>query len=335
MRLHAVLALLLLAATGRADAQPHTSVATCQSDSEIPAGRSDAAASAAATFSAAIFAGHADDARRLMSAPLAARMDDARLGQMIAHFSELAPYEGLHLAHIYRLLIERGTPARLVCGTVSNESRWVAVSAIPVAEQFHVVEAARTRNNEWEMVIWMVPENGGWRVRSFRRGVASMGGRGAANLLSEARRERDAGHNLNAALLYRDVGDMLDRGSDFQFGLFQSLRGDLARFHLPAALAGPGPYRWAFGATDYAVDQVQTVSIGEKLVLMITRSDPAWNGSDNGDADRRNRIFLDALRRAHPELSAAFGGLVSRLRRGDGGGYATTYEYGRGYGSAP
>ena len=83
---------------------------------------------------------------------------------------------------------------------------------------------------------------------------------------------------------------------------------------------------------DYTVEQVVTSGVEGKLVLQIVRRDPEWDGADQADAERRNRAFVDAFLKAHPEYKEVFGFILARILPKTGeNGWGTVYDPEKGY----
>jgi hypothetical protein len=149
-------------------------------------------------------------------------------------------------------------------------------------------------------------------------------------LLERARKERDSGHLFNAAMLYSGVQTTMDRGPAFELGIGQALRNDLAKFKIPDELAGNPPFLWKMDGATCRVGAAQIGGIGKQLGLMFALPQTSWTSDQ--DADRKNRDFINAFIKTHPDYIRDFGFLVARAFKPDNsGGFGTVYENGKGF----
>jgi hypothetical protein len=305
----------------------------CEVDGEIARGEAEAPLLVARKFAEAVLEGHSQDAYPMFVPELTAKITPETIAGLVSSLDIERPFSAPRPGHVYRLLVE-GTPQpeTMLCGPASDPDKSVTLTALPIPEQFHVEQYAGTRNNDWSVTVWLVPDPGGWRVRGFFVGMRTAGGRSTRQLLIEARRQRAAGHGLNAAMLYIGVQALISRGHEFRMGIAPELESDLRTFQRPAEIAGEPPFHWRLGGRDFTISRLEIVGIGSKLHLVIYHSDPAWDGVDFARAELINRAVIDGFRRAHPEYVESFGGVAARLLRQDGeGGFGTAYDNETGY----
>lgn len=302
----------------------------CKTDGEIPADRRAKIDQAAMNFINAVQT-HPDAAYAMMTGQVHKETSSEKLSsQLKAYIEATGPYTNLKPAHDY-LVITTGTGSdtKAVCGSVSGTD-WVALQIKPGLTQAHVVLSGQTRNNDWAFTLWLLPEDGAWRVQYFHIGMSAMAGRSANDLIQLAQKERTAGHMFNAALLYAGAKELVDRGPAFQLGTAQTLDQDLKGFGAPPELQQSLPMTWKMGGSDYKVLGVNILGVAGQIGLSFDLPLTVWKSSE--DADKQNHAFLDAFLATHPNYASAFKFLVARAHKPDGsGGFATVYEAGKGY----
>ena len=325
--------LLSLALLGTSACSGGVFAAGCQADSEIAASASEAPVAVARSFTDAILQGRAQAADAMLSPALRKELQPAQLAALIAEIKRKGPYSGVRTDHVYRVSVTgSGTIPPVLCGTMSDPDHAVTVAADAIPEQYHIVLRASARSSDWAITVWLVPSGQGWVVQGFYAGMQSVSGRDAHEILIEARQQRDAHHDLNAALLYAMLRDLTDRGPGLRLGITAQIRDDMEAFRVPPELAGRPPFRLNWNGKVFAVDQMQVIGVDHTLSLAILYADPRWDGKDSAQADTINREMIDAFRKTHPEYAEIFASVVARLERADKhGGFATVYENAKGY----
>jgi hypothetical protein len=133
-------------------------------------------------------------------------------------------------------------------------------------------------------------------------------------------------------MLYFAAKGLVNRGPSFQLGLKQDAESGWANHKPLPEMAGRPPFHIPLGDKTYDVEDISILGIDKKLVLIVVYRDKGWSGTDNADAERRNREFLDAFMKAHPEYSETFGGVVARiLPVGSEHGWGTVFDTVDGY----
>lgn len=303
----------------------------CQKDNEISVAQRDAldavamkvVGDALAKDTAAVYAAMTKEVKSKLS------LDKFSSG-FLPIVQQMGPFEDPHVVHTYFVQsVGTGPDTKIVCGPIEND-QWVSLAARPGLDQAHVLIEAETRNNDWALTLWLLPEDNGWRVQYFNMAVASIVGMTPDVLLAKAREERDSGHMFNAAMLYAGVQATIDRGPAFELGIGQSFRDDLSKFKTPPEMSGNPPFNWKMGGAEYRVGAVQVGGIAKQLGIMFLLPHDTW--TNNEDADKANRDFILAFIKSHPDYTRVFSFLVARAYKPDNsGGFATVYENGKGF----
>jgi hypothetical protein len=182
------------------------------------------------------------------------------------------------------------------------------------------------------LTVWLIEEDGAWRMHGFNVAIASIVGFDAAELLAMAEAQARRGNAFNAQMLYVAAKATVDRGSHLALGIGQEIEAALARHPQPSELEGKPPFTWALDGVTFRLDQVNLVGIDKRLGLVFLHRDPAWDGEDTGKAERRNKRLIDAFVKAHPEYKETFAFLVARiLAPGKDSGWGTVYDAAKGY----
>jgi hypothetical protein len=273
----------------------------CRDDREVDTATREGAANAARAFYEALLKSDIDASYAMLAAKTRENVPRLQFEDITRQILARGPYNDLRVERSYHPSLTGMKPARALCGTISNGD-WVSLAALPGATQAHVVMSARTRNNGWAFTAWLVRGPVAWEIYGFYTAMADMVGH-----------EQDQrGHGFNAHMLFVAANSTVDRGPDFQLGIQNETDKALADHAPPAELSGKPPFTWRFGEESFTVNHVSIAGIDNALALIIQVSDPTWSGGDV-DAETRNRRFIDALLKAHPELKESFGILVARL----------------------
>jgi hypothetical protein len=303
---------------------------SCEEDNEIATAQRNDIDKAAMAATTAALVPDAEAIYSMMTQEARSSTTAAQLAEGFKLIQSSGPYMNPKIVHTYFLTtVGGGADTHTVCGPLGG-TEWVAVEVKPGKSQAHVLASAQTRNNDWAVTIWLLPEGNSWRVQYIHLGLSTMVGRSPSDLLTLARRQRDVGHAFNAAMLYAGARSLLDRGPAFQLGVVQALQEDASKFSTPTELQGQPPFVWKMKGSTFKVAHVTILGVDKKLGLVFDLPLEVWNGNDN--ADGKNRNFLDAFIATHSEYSPTFGFLVARAFKPDGsGGFSTVYEVGKGY----
>lgn len=221
-----------------------------------------------------------------------------------------------------------GSDSRAQCAT--PDGKQVVLEVRGGLKQAHVILLSTTRNNRWEIDVWLLQQGGAWRVRYFHVGIVSMAGHSPEEMLRLARSERAAGHAFNATMLYIGAKALVDRGTAYRVALADDVFKDMQEFKASREFDGRPPFTWTMNGTAYRVGFVTILGIDGKLGLIFDLPLAAWSGE--ADAGRTNHAFLDAFMATHKDYSRVFGFLLARAQKPDGSGsYGTVYEEGKGY----
>lgn len=112
----------------------------------------------------------------------------------------------------------------------------MGVNAKPGPAEAHVIVEAQTVNNTVVFVVWLIVEQGIWRVQSVHFATAEMVGKSAGDLQKTAQAEDQAGHDFNAFILYAAALQLTDRGPFFQLGIRPEIESALGALRRPGLL---------------------------------------------------------------------------------------------------
>jgi hypothetical protein len=197
--------------------------------------------------------------------------------------------------------------------------------------QAHVLVSAQTKNYEWQLSLWLWPEEAGWKVHHFHLGASGLAGLGAGPILALARRERREGHAFNALMLYSALrSGLLDRGPAFQLGLAQAMDKDYRALEPPPEMRGVAPYTFKMDGATYSVGHISVTGVAKQLGLVFDLPQTEWTGE--AAADNFSHAFLTAFVSTHPDYVRVFGFVLARFMKPDGsGGFGTVYEAEKGF----
>lgn len=210
-----------------------------------------------------------------------------------------------------------GSTSSAIC-RVSGPDGMVSVAALPHVTQLHLLYAVKTQNNDWAVTLWLVQNGTEWEVRSFFANVSSIAGHFARDLMRLAKEQDAKGHPFNAHMLLFGASGTTNRGRDLSLGIAHEALSALRAHEPPPDLKGVPPFKWRLDGKVYSVESVQIMGVGGQLALVFMHRDEEWDDSNEEDAERRNRAFLDNFVHAHPEYKEVFGFLVARIGRPSG-----------------
>ncbi|MDB4981838.1 MAG: hypothetical protein JWM82_2590 [Myxococcales bacterium] len=221
-----------------------------------------------------------------------------------------------------------GPAVMALCGSLS-EGRRDSVAMKPGFRQAHVTVAAKASVDDWKISLWLLWEDGSWKVQGVHLGAASVAGRSTDAVLALVRRENAAGHSFNAWILYNTLLSLLDRGASFRPASRQAAETEFRNLARPWEFQGEPPFAWAMNGTLYTVGRVMPITVGKQLGLAFDL--PQKTKESNAAADKSNHQFLTDFTGTKPEFSTAFEFLLARAQYPDGSGFGTTYEVGKGF----
>ncbi|MGH6871685.1 MAG: hypothetical protein ACREHE_09270 [Rhizomicrobium sp.] len=298
----------------------------CEVDGEI--GSSTRAAVDAATdkFAQAMLGGKPETALALMTD--AGRAKSLNFAAQLKAYTHNADFTNIHIVHtIYIDNHGTGADTKTLC---PGDGHFLSLFLRPGAQQAHIEVAADTVSNGWLLEAWLLQEHGGWRVQYVHIGPSSVAGHDTRDLLTMAKKERDGGHDFNAAMLYTGAVFVADTGPSWvNADLQKELKGVRDSLKTPPELSGPVPFTWTLAGKDYKVSHVTIQGIKKDLGLIIDLPQADWPSDAIGN--QRGRDFLTAYTAAHPDYARDFSYLVARtLKPDNSGGYATVYQRGKG-----
>jgi hypothetical protein len=320
-----VVSLSLLVVACNASSQLFT--ASCKADDEISAKDRESVGQVALKFVQDALGPNSSNA---FAAFTADAKETVPLEQFVSGFQNSikprGPFKDLRVAHTYVPRVMGGTQEqRVVCGTLSSPETWVAVNARPGPAEAYVIVEGDTVNNTNAFVIWLIPEQGNWRVQYVQFATITMVGKSADDLRKMAAMENEKQHNFNAFILYAAALQLADRGPFFQLGIKPEIEKAIGNVQRPPVLQGKAPFVWDFDKPTFRVLNVGAIGIGGKIYLLIDHEIEPW--TEDKEADRKNRDLITAFAKAYPEYKEAFSGLIVKAHeRGGNRGFGTVDE---------
>jgi hypothetical protein len=301
-------------------------VTRCYFDDGIEVTRRRAINSAAEGFWREALGGNARAAYAMLVPELQAKLTLDQFKDQVDAMIAYAPVKVARRSTFF-LELKGKSPGKVVCAEdLSRPSGWQALSAADIPEQAHVLMTAETVNNGLTFALWLTPNQGAWKVRSFWMRFSSMAGKDSYQLWEIGRAQAAKGHDLNAAVFTAAAGRLADRGPDFQPGLAQAISESLSKLPPPPAdITGDPPFLWKDGAATYKVQSFGPIGVGGKIYVIIEHEVPAGQTDETFTA--RNKEVLRYFKQRFPEYSDAFAGVIVRaLEAGTTRGYGTVEE---------
>jgi hypothetical protein len=238
----------------------------------------------------------------------------------------MGPFKNLRVAHTYLPKLTGGTQEqRVVCGNLSSPEGWVAVNVKPGPVEAYAIVEGDTVNNTNAFIIWLLPEQGNWRVQYVHFATITMVGKSADDLQKIAAAENAKQHSFNAFILYAAALQLADRGPFFQLGIKPEIEKAIGNVQKPTILQGQAPFVWHFDKSTFTVLNVGPIGIGGKIYLLIAHEVEPW--AEDEEADRENRNLITVFAKAYPEYKEAFAGLIVRAHeRGSNRGFGSVEE---------
>jgi hypothetical protein len=300
---------------------------SCAADDEVSAKDREAVAQVALKF---VQDALGPDTASAYTAFTADAKESVPLEQFVSGFQNtikpMGPFKNLRVAHTYVPQVTGGTQEqRVVCGNLSSPEGWVAVNAKPGPAEAYAIVEGDTVNNTHAFVIWLLPEQSGWRVQYVHFATTTMVGKSAVDLQKIAATENAKQHTLNALILYVAALQLADRGPFFQLGIRPEIEKAIGNVPRPSILQGQAPFVWTFDKSTFKVLNVGPIGIGGKIYLLVSQEVEPW--AEDKQADHENRDLINAFAKAYPEYKEAFAGIVVRAHeRGGTRGFGTVEE---------
>jgi hypothetical protein len=238
----------------------------------------------------------------------------------------IGPFKDMRVAESYVAQVTGGSQEqRVVCGNLSSPEGWVAVNAKPGPAEAHVIVEGDTVNNTMAFVVWLIPEQGNWRIQYFHFTAVQMVSKSASDLQRIAEVEKRKQHNFNAFIFYVTALQLADRGPFFQLGIRPEIEKEIGETKRPENLQGQPPFTWNLAKSTFKVLNVGAIGVGGKIYLLIDHEVGPW--AEDKEADRKNRDLIAAFAEAYPEFRAAFAGLIVKAHeRGSNRTFGTLDE---------
>jgi len=288
----------------------------CQTDDEVPQADRAAYEGPALNFVRALLGPEPSSAYAAGTVAMKQAMTpDAFAAFVRSNVASLGPLGNLHVAHSYYLTgTSTGTERyHVLCtavahGSFSSPEGHVVVAATPAPEQAHVIVEGDTRNNTFAFVLWLILEQGQWRVENMHLTATAMAGKSSLDLWSLARAQRERHHDFNAYLLYAVALQLASRGPAFQLSIQADIEKELRQLQKPRELDGQPPFSWQLGGPSFRILKVAPIGVDGKLYLMLSQEVAPW--SDAPEVDRENRDLGSAFSKVDPDYADAFDDLI-------------------------
>lgn len=305
----------------------------CQSNDEIDARTRSEVAAAASEF-IQLFARAPFDARNQMSARgKAGTVARQPIEAAHAFYKLTKPIGPAVVRETYLLRAVSGSEhgEHVPCDLRDGRAVFVSRGGTPTSA-VAIVSEALAGGSERRLSIWFEREYREWRVRAFTIGIAKIGGRDSQDLWDSARKQRDLGNSVLAAVLYGAASSTLQMGPYYQARMVQDFNADMASFIVPETVRGPLPQIWSFGSESFKVTQFQMTAVGNgDVALIVDHAPSSW--TDQEEAEVINRRLIDGFVSANPAWREEFDGIVARAAKPDSNEqWATVFGSKDGYG---
>lgn len=293
-------------------------VSSCLVDAQIPAKDLAAIDRAAIEFVQAALSAKPETAYANFTAEAKAGITPENFAAVFKQaIQPMGPFINLHAAHTYLAQLSGNTQEQqVICGNRANAQSWVGVNTKPGLAQAHVLVEAETPNNTWAFVLWLLPEQGNWRVQYSQAMATTTVGKNVVELEHLAAVELQAHRNFNAYILYAAALQLAVRGPFLQLGIQPEIRKNLDSLKPPMNLQGGPPFDWQLGQKTYKVLNVGPIGISESIYLLIDHQMETW--ADDKVADAENRELIAAFSKAYPEYRQVFAGIMVRAHAREG-----------------
>jgi hypothetical protein len=298
----------------------------CQTDDDIAPEERAAISRAAADFAERVMGPDPASAHAMLATSVRAGMTAEQLQADYRRQQESGPFGNWTVSHVYVAKLDGATDiVQAVCGRISRPDDQVAVAVKPGPAQAHVLVEGTGPHGTAALALWMVKEDGTWRLLESHLRAAAYMGKTAVDFEELAKAEERDRHLLNAALLYVEAVALADRGPRMQLGIFPRIAREVRAVNVPGPLAGDPPFTWNAGGAPFKVLHVEPTGLDDghghdKLWVVVVHEIEPW--VDEPFAERRNQELLAAFRKTYPSYRRQFAGVVVRGQEKDhdGGG---------------
>jgi hypothetical protein len=299
---------------------------SCGIDTQINALKRNAVNSAASKFVDTLLGSNPGAAFDLISKAGQNELTPEELGAQVEPFRHFEP-EHVAVQHTYWIRLHGNpSPGPVLCAMdLSKPEGSVSLTVADIPEQAYAEFSAKTRNNEFAIIIWLISQQSQWKVQGFWINAATLGDKGPEQLLDWARLESTHSHDFNAALLLAAAAATANRGPNFRMGISNSIATEMSRMPAPHDLEGQPPFLWKSADTTFKVLNVGPIAIGGKVYVTLTHEVSPWQS--DSQADGWNKSLITDFKQRFPEYSGVFAGVVARaMERGSNRGYGTVDE---------
>ncbi len=306
-------------------------VSTCAEDNEIDSSTRGAVDAEAMKFLGTLTGPNSSAAYAELSAAGRAAVPRDRFGNAARQVTAEATTGPPAVSRTF--LVQGVYPAKVLtavlCGINHGSAETVAAEEAPT--EAHVLLTQLIGNAERTFDVWLVTEDGRWKVNGFTVHLSRIAGWDGKALWEQAKQQRAREHMFNAAELYGAASETLNGGWYYQSPDWNDFQKDFGTFTQPPEFQGNWPRKWVLGGRTYPINGVTFMGIGKgQVLLLLVQPSQVWNG--DADADRRNRQTLEAFIAAFPEWPETFEAVSVRSMKPDNStGWGTVYERGKGY----
>jgi hypothetical protein len=265
--------------------------ASCAQDAEVDATKRNMIVRAGVTFMEALLGKDPASAFDLFSKEEQTEITRSQLVEMAMGFHKLLEPKGLTVEHTYLIRMKGQSPERVVCAKdLSRPDGWSSVKVTSTPEQAYVLASANSQNESLAVTIWLVPEDGLWKIHAFSIFVSSLGRQDAGHILELARTQQALGHHLNALLLHYAAASISGRGPLLELGTMEPISAEYFKAQRPAEMAGTPPWYWRNDGGSFKVVQIGSLGIAGKIYVVIDHEVPSK--TSNEDMVRVNRDLI-------------------------------------------
>jgi hypothetical protein len=147
------------------------------------------------------------------------------------------------LTHLVKIAVQTKTVDTALCppeASAGPAKTWDEVETINVPEQAHVLLTSGPGQSQATVALWLVPDDGGWRVNGFWANYTRLDGVSGDQAWASAKRERAAGRTADATHWYQMAYQLLYLGPYFTSGTCRDFERD-ARSFVASVNAQPRP----------------------------------------------------------------------------------------------
>jgi hypothetical protein len=293
-------------------------VGSCLTDNEVSAADRQPYEAVGLAIATDMVRGNLSDVYSRASTDLKRTVQPSQLAALRqAAGGSMATLTSLRVTHSYFLTSVAGVGSNLMVmcpavatGNISKTEDQLLVASKPSGDQAHVLVAGDDgKRSTWNFVLWLVLEDGVWRMQALHFDPAVMFGKSASDYWADARDQQRLGHMFNAAMLYKAADGLASKGPNFQPGIRREIEGDAKNLSVPPELKGTPPYQWEFGPDSYRVLQVMPLFAGGETDLTVKVEVPSVG--DNKATDESNHVLIRHFIDAYPEIFDSFQAIIA------------------------